>query len=504
MNKHTQPKPRFLPLLALTLALLACAGATNVGGSTPTASFTTATPGGSISISLLTPTITAPGVPNQGILIGALATATAEAQGLVNETATALALTPTATVPGIFVEPAICPASGNPVLPEQSPAFTQYAEIIAQYLSAGGPATLLEARMRAWGALTDYGGLVRADRDFTGDGVPEVMITAFDPNKDTTPQPGDLFIYGCEGGLYRLLYSAGYSASRGAPVIHSADDINGDQLNNLVYSVETCQQTNCMVEVRIIEWGLPLENFQSLLSEAVIQPYAQVVVSDVDEDQLKEVSVTSGVIPQVEAGPQRQLTTIYKWDGTIYALAETIRPIADYRIHVIHDAEDLLMAGTYGEAVTQFRRAITNDRLLSWNYPEEDRYLRAYARYQLMLTYIRAGNLTAAQQAHDQLMAVYYPPITPPPPPCDPAADPACIPPPPPTATPFPQGEPGFEFARIADLFWADFSINRNLTQSCSLVVAYVRTNLTLLDVLNSFGYANRSYTAIDMCPWGQ
>jgi hypothetical protein len=136
-------------------------------------------------------------------------------------------------------------------------------------------------------------------------------------------------------------------------------------------------------------------------------------------------------------------------------------PIADYRIHVIHDADDFLMANTYGEAVTQYRKAMTSDRLLAWSYPDEDQYLRAFARYRLMLTYVRAGNLTAAQQAHDDLMGQFF---APPPPACDPAADPNCAPPcdpsvdpacvPQPTATPLFGPVPGIEFARIADLFW--------------------------------------------------
>lgn len=491
---------KLISLTLLAMALLACLATGPNGAATPTASFTTATPGGSISISLLTPTVTVPGAANPGVMIGSFATATAEAAALLAETATAQALIPTPTVAGVFTEPALCPAPGTPTLPDESPSFPRYAELIAEYLSAGGATTVLEGRLRTWNSITDYGGLVIADRDFTGDGVPEVLITMYDPqSEDVNPQPGNLFVFGCDEGIYRLLHQAGYSVDRGAPVLHSADDINGDQLNDMVYSVETCGETSCVTDVKMIEWSMPLENFQSLVSQAVIQPYAQVVVSDVDEDQLDEVSVTSGVIGQLEAGPQRQITSIYKWDGTVYTLAETIKPIAEYRIHVIHDGDEALMAEDYSEAITQYRKAITSDRLLSWSYPGEDLYLRAFGRYRLMLAYVRAGNLGAAQQAHDELIQVYTMP-PPPAPSCDPAADPLCTPVP--TATPYvPPGE-GLDFARMADLFWLDYSVNRNLRQSCNLVVGYARSTPLALDVLNSFGYANRQYTAIDMCPW--
>jgi hypothetical protein len=303
-------------------------------------------------------------------------------------------------------------------------------------------------------------------------------------------------VFGCDEATYRLLYQAGYSVDRGAPVIHSADDINADAFNDLVYSVQTCGETSCLNEVHIVEWSLALENFASLLGEAVVQPYADVIVSDVDEDRLLEISVTSGIINQIDAGPQRQITTVYKWDGTLYTLAEVIRPIAEYRIHLIHDADDALVEGEYTDAIRQFREAFNSDDLLPWTYLNEDPYLRAYARFRLMLAYVRAGNLNAAQTAHDDLMALFAPP----PPPCDPAIDPSCQLPP--TPTPFFGPAPGIEFARMADLFWADFSVNRNLGVACELVVGYARANPDALEALNSFGYANRQYTAADMCPW--
>lgn len=496
----TSPLRRLLIAgLALAAASLACADATTIGGATATASFSTATPGGSISISLLTPTITIPGVANpNAMVIGPVATATAEAAAHAAGTATAAALIPTPTVPGIFTDPAVCPLPGTATLSSQPPGFTRYAEQMVEYLSEGGAPTILEATLRTWGALTEFGGLVRADRDFTADGVPEVLVVAFDPQHvEDSPPPGNLFIFGCEEGAYRLLFQAGYSVDRGAPVLHSADDINGDRINDLVYSVRTCGETSCQDEVEIVEWSLTLENFASLLSEAVIQPNAEIVVSDVDEDQLTEVSVTSGIIPAAEAGPQRQITTIYKWDGTQYTVAEVVKPIGEYRIHVIHDGDDALIAGEYTDAIAEFRKAINNDDLQEWVYPDEAGYLRAYARYRLMLTYVRAGNLNAAQTARDDLLAIFFPP----PPPCDPAADPACQLPP--TATPSFGPPPGIEFARMADLFWSDYTVNRNVGQSCDLVVGYAHANPAALDVLNSFGFANRQYTGVDMCPWG-
>jgi len=487
-----------IPALLLIAGTLACATGAVPGGATATANFATATPGGSISISLLTPTMTQQGVPgfSSGQIIGPLATQTAQAQANVDATATAYALIPTATIPGIISQPETCPAPGTPTLSSEPPGFTRYASVIAEYLSNGGAATILEAGLRGWGAMTDQGGLVRADRDFTADGVPEVLVVAFDPQHiEDSPPPGDLFIFGCRDGAYRLLYQAGYAIDRGAPVLYSADDINGDRVNDVVYSVRTCGETRCDDEVHILEWSAPVENFTSLLAQDVIQPNADIVVSDVDADGLQEVSVTTGIIPLPEAGPQRQITSIYKWDGTLYTLSQTIKPIAEYRIHVIQDGDDDLLASNWADAITAYRKAISSDKLKSWTYPFEDEYLRAFARFRLMLTYVRAGNITAAQAAHDELIGVFSPtPL----PPCDPAADPNC----PPTPTPLFGPQPGIEFKQMADLFWGDYSVNRKLGQACNLVIGYARNNSGALDVLNSFGFANRQYTPPDMCPF--
>ncbi|HEC21361.1 MAG TPA: hypothetical protein ENI95_00425 [Chloroflexi bacterium] len=479
------------PLLAiLTLAgvALACAGEPAGGDPTLAASFSTATPGGRISVSLLTPTLTLEGPPDQATTpIGPVATATAAAQLAAAQTATALV--PTPTIPGVFTTPAVCPSPGNPSLPTQPTTFNRYAEVIARYLSEGGPPTVLEATLRSWGTVSEAGGLVRADRDFTGDGVPEVLIVLLDPEySETAPQPGDLYLFGCEDGAYRLLYQAGYDPDRSAPLIVSADDINGDYLNDLVYVLYTCGPTVCQGEVQAVEWSLTLGNFDTLLSEEIVEPAPEVLISDVEGDGLGEIVITTGTDTSPAAGPQRTYTRIYAWDGTLYTLSEEIASPAEYRIHVIHDGDDALLTGDYATAVERYRQAIDDGRLLSWQYPNEADYLRAFARYRLMLAYVLQDDISAAQTAHDELVNAFA------------APSPEGQPPP---GGPLLNQAPGVEFARMADFFWSDFAVNRDVGRACQVVVGYARANPASFEVLNSFGYTNRSYTAVDMCPFG-
>ncbi|MBN1427620.1 MAG: hypothetical protein JXB07_04490 [Anaerolineae bacterium] len=490
-QKHT--KRTLMVIVTLGAAILACDLAGPAADNTPQPSFSTATPGGSISISLLTPTLTLPGLPAQFTTpIGPVATATSAAATAAALTSTADA--PTPTIPGVFVEPAQCPPAGSPTLPDTPPPFSRQAEVIVKYLSAGGAPTILEATLRNWKAITDKGGLVRSDRDFTGDGVPEVFVILLDPqNTNYDPQPGDLYIFGCQEGAYRLLYQVGYKPEQGAPVAASADDINGNHINDLVYTVLTCSDLGCSGKTSILEWHITLGNFNSLLANAITVVQPEVVVSDIDEDGLSEVSVTSGIIPNPNAGPQRKETHIYKWDGSLYSLSQVLRSPAQYRIHAIYDGDDALAARDYGAAIEAYKKAATDENLKGWQYADEFQHLSAFARYRLMLAYVLKNNLDKAQSVHDELISQYGAPPPPPPPEGEATA----------TPTPYIGQLPGVEFANIADLFWQNFAINRDVARACSLVNNYTHSNPKISDVLNSFGYANRQYRPEDMCPFG-
>jgi hypothetical protein len=111
----------------------------------------------------------------------------------------------------------------------------------------------------------------------------------------------------------------------------------------------------------------------------------------------------------------------------------------------------------------------------------------------LMLTYALRNSVDKAQATHDELVAQYVP--VPPPP--VPEGQPTPVP------TPYAGLMPGVEFANMADLFWQNFSLNRDVPRACMLVINYVRPNPKVLDALNSFGYANRQYRPEDMCPFG-
>lgn len=486
------PRPLFLAVLALAAAMLACIGGAPAGAPTEAAQFVTVTPGGRISVSLLTPTIAADDAPVQGgTPIGPVATGTAAAASAIEQTQSAPV--PTATTAGVFAPAAECPAPGNPRLPSEPPAFNQFDEAIAQYLSGGGAPTVLEGRLAAWGTFTSYGGLVRADRDFTGDGVPEVLAVLMDPQAQEFPYPGDLYIFGCEDGAYRLLHQAGSAPDRSAPLILNVEnnDVNANRLNDLVYAVQTCDDRICSTSVEVIEWSLTLNSFDSLLAQRIDEPFAAVEVTDVEGDGLSEIVVERGAVASDAAGPQRSRKTTLRWDGAQYAIADVELAEAEYRIHVLHDADAALRSADYAAAAELYAQAATDDSLQSWRYPDEATHLRAYARFRQMLAEAAQGNSAEAQAAHDELIAAYT---------LTPTGD---ITPVPGAPSALNRGRAGSAFAEMAQLFWREYAASGDTGRACSAVTGYARGASSSYEVLNSFGYANPTYTAADLCPFG-
>ncbi len=395
-------------------------------------------------------------------------------------------------MPGIFTSPALCPPAGTPSLPTNPPPFIRLAETMARYLTEGGAPTILEARLREWGALAEYGGLVRADRDFTGDGVPEVLVVVLDPQNAEFPYPGDLYLFGCDAGAYRLLYQAGYARDRSAPLLYAAEDINGDYLNDLVYATQACEGVHCSTRIEVIEWSLALASFDSLLAEGFSEPAAEVEVRDTDGDGLREIVLTSGTLASPQAGPQRVVTKTLKWDGAVYSIASVEPEPAVYRIHVIHEGDEALRSGDYRTAIGLYEQAVTDDDLLPWQYPNEEAYLRAFARFRIVIAYAASGDVASAQAAHDELLRQFWPPLPAEPPEGEPTPTP-----PPPVVS-----QPGGAFAEMARLFWREFALNRDIVTACQVVIGYARAAPSAYEVLNSFGTGNPTYSPVDLCPF--
>ncbi|MBN1284827.1 MAG: hypothetical protein JXB47_05480 [Anaerolineae bacterium] len=467
-----------LAALLLLAAALACStadlgsgpAATPTPAATASAVFVTATPGGVISVPLGAAAGGAPGQsgpPAAGAeIVAPVGTATAAAARVLTATAEAAAPPVQATY-----QPGDCPAPRNPPPPARPATFAEFPSAIAQYLSAGGPTTLLEGALRTWGAITGGGGLVKVDTDVTGNGDPEVIITIYDPTRaGRRPQPGQLLIFGCERGGYRLLYASTQDPNIGLPELLRVGDMSGDARAEVVYRVERCAEPDvCTGEAQILTWDSVLGSFRPLNAGLISAPNARFGIGDVDGDGILELSVAS---EGTGDGPPRTVTQTWDWNGTGYLLAVAELAPARYRIHALHDADAAFAAGRYAEARAGYERVLDDETLLPWTQPDERSYLNAFALYRLVLAYAAQGDLAQAQAALDRLAVGYN------------------------------VGAPGAVYTELARAFWDQLSATHDFGAACAVARSLAVSRPDTLSMLNSYGEGSRAYTVYDLCPY--
>jgi hypothetical protein len=466
-------------MLLLSALIAACGPVADVIGDrdapTPTSkAFSTATPGGRLSVWLITPTgqFVPPVTPTPGGVgnpVGPNATATAAIA-----TIQAATLTAAAPAPAPYFQPNQCPPLSSPPIPPPPQDFDDYSVVIGRYLSAGGPPTVIEATLRNWGAIADRGGVVQADTDITGDGVLEVIITLYNPavyNDEALLNAGQLLVYGCDNGGYRLLYKTPYNAGLALPELLRVGDMNTDVKNELVYLTETCNGSSCYKEGKILSWNAIVGAFEELNNGQIVAINGRIGIADIDNDGVLELTANINPPGTTTSGPGRSVVDTWDWNGQDYMLALREEPEgARYRIHAIYDADDLLRDRQWRPAILAYDDARRDKSLLSWTVPNEYEVLRAYAAFKIMITYALLGN-GRAEDWFNILQGENAP------------------------------GTPGNGFAQMGQAFMDNFRATNDARAACAQAIGAGATG-NVLSVLNSYGYNNRSYTLNDLCPF--
>lgn len=317
---------RYLTLIFVLISLLllsACEQAAERIGERPIDTATpvfrrTATPGGVVSVWMTSPTARAvdgelPAGTPRGEVVGPAATATAI-------TGTLTAATQTAAAPPQLPDfgRGECPEPSGRVPEPRPDDFALFPSAIGTYLSEGGPTTVLESELRTWGSITAEGGMVQADTDLTGDGVHEIIVNIFNPfvyNEDAIRNAGQLLIYGCDRGNYRLLFATANSPGLALPVLHRVGDMNGDVRPEIAYDIESCTYTYCLREGQIITWNPITGTFIALNNMPIVTINGKLGVNDVDGDGILEIRAISN------AAFEQRVVDIWDWTGRSYVLA---------------------------------------------------------------------------------------------------------------------------------------------------------------------------------------
>ncbi|MCD4687455.1 MAG: hypothetical protein K8S97_16110 [Anaerolineae bacterium] len=437
--------------------------------------FTTATPGGKLSVWLITPTgqFAAPMTPAPGAVsgnpVGPNATATALMATVAAATATA-----GAPLPAPYTEPEACPLPGAPIPPPQPADFGDYSNAIGQFLSGGGSPTVLEATLRNWGAIRDSGGVVQGDTDITGNGVREVIITFYNPvvyNEETLLNAGQLIIFGCDNGGYRQLYKTPYHAGLAIPELSRVGDMNADVKNEVVFFTESCNQSGCYKDAKILTWNAAVGALEELNNGQIIAVNGRIGIADVDADGVLELTAQINPPGTIASGPPNSFTDIWDWNGADYVLAVREQPAGSrYHIHAIYEADDLLRDGEWRQAILLYADVRLNNHLASWTLPNENDILDAYCEWRIVSTYAALGSGRAEQ---------WFTTLT----------------------TDNPPGSPGYGFAEMGQAFMDNFRATGDRRAACAAALGTPGAT-SALSMMNSYGYNNRSYIQNDLCPF--
>jgi hypothetical protein len=468
------PSRPLTSLCALAFALLACSGVNDVIGQRPplptvTAQpFSTATPGGKVSVILGDSVALSVSQTPVGQLLAPAATATALSGTIQAATATAQA---TPLVP-LFV-PSDCPMPGAPPPPIQPAAFANYPEAIGRYLSAGGTPALLEGALREWGTVRE-GAVVQADTDLTGDNYPEILVAIYDPAlwQEGQISVGQLLVYGCAQGGYRLLFSTIYSPTNYLPSLKRVGDMNGDFRAELVFSQQTCELRLCAQNLQIYSWSAALGVFQALNNTPIGLTGGKAAIADLDNDGVLELAVNYPPVLDAAAGPTRDVQQIWDWDGRNYRLAIAYLAAPVYRIHALHDADQLFRQDLWREAIRGYDQVRDNPALQAWTNPNEYAALRAYAGLKKMLAQMVDSGRTRATRTLETLIAEN------------------------------PPGSPGEGYVLVAQAFMDGYNTGRTRSRGCTAALKVASSRPDTLIYLNGYGYANPTYSFDDLCPF--
>jgi hypothetical protein len=368
------------------------------------------------------------------------------------------------------VIPSACPPPGDPTAPDRPASFADYPGVMAAYLSAGGSAGRLERLLRDWQAVTDEAGAIRS-LDMTGDMDPEIVVALIDPLPavDRPWSPGEVLIFQCRGGAVVPAYQ-GRMAIEQEPeayefMLRQVEDVNGTGRADVVYVTSACGASTCWERLYVVEWDGA--GFVNRVPDMADYAYPTFTVGD------GRIQVEVGGIGSAGAGYQRSYRETWEWDGRQFIVTQQLVGPPTALVHTLHDGDDALLRGDYGQAIGRYRAALDDSSLPVGLFLETEELGRAvvsaYARFKLVVAFAASGDGWGAQSQYELLMAEH------------------------------PDGTPGSPYALLGQAFWIDFVANDSPGSACAVAVGSAESNPTLAEQLYA-GYANPEYEPADLC----
>jgi hypothetical protein len=388
----------------------------------------------------------------------------------VAATVTALSIMPTEPQTIFAIQP--CPVEdSNPALPALTGIET-FPSQAQSYLNQGGSLEDL-GQLIETNQLAPHEGLPYSQQDFSGDGWEDIAISILNGDGRQIAPAGTLLLYVCREGQYQLAYTSPPSTELAAPFIREAQDINGDGIPDLLTTRETCGAHTCSYQVDVLVWRE--DEFQSIFPDVTTDiPLSFTSLEGPQENGSYDVVITGTGIASAGAGPFRVYSRVWSYDpeSGLYQLSGTFLHESNFRIHFVHDADQAFLDGDFETALELYDRVINDSSLDDWIAEQEGaRTLAAYASYRRVLTFLQLGQLENGQAELTTLQGSFQPETT------------------------------GFAYVELAQTLWDEFQASSDVALACQAVRDYAQAHTdTILDPLY-YGYANRTYVAIDICP---
>lgn len=245
--------------------------------------------------------------------------------------------------------------------------------------------------------------------DLTGDGLDEIVVSIFDPNSPLAVPSGTLLIFRCVDNHVALAHQQESEPGAGVPHIWYLEDLDGDLSSELVVSEATCGAHTCFEEVWILSWdGQGFENVLQGSAADLPTPDIRLLMSD--EPPRLDVEAASSGILSVGAGPQR--TQLRRWglqsDTGLYEIIQDELLPSDFRIHILHDAEQAAKEGDNENALFLYDQAVNEIGLKDWMDPGTERaVIGAYARFRIVQLLLIAGEEASIEDIIAEMEQMY-------------------------------------------------------------------------------------------------
>jgi hypothetical protein len=277
--------------------------------------------------------------------------------------------------------------------------------------------------------------------------------------------------------LWELIVSD-YAISRLGNVILAMEDLNADGVGELAYGAQWCGAHTCGINVKIVSGAT---HGYVALTPTSIDPYSdgyrmatpvRVEFTDEDGDGVKELVLRGGEFGSVGAGPQRERTETYAWDGSMYVLRSRVVDTPSLRYHAVIDADQVFREGDYGKAEEMYRLAATStDPEPTWSpsgFKQEPSELAAYALFRAALSALLAGRDGDVVSSHLAGARSFD----------------------------------GTLHPRLAAAFEDAYRAKRDVSEACTAVNDLVDANLLAYQEFWYYGYANPTFDPAAMCPF--